>query len=146
MTVPFGLIGAHTSVAELSVVMVLRGAGMGASFMPAMTAAFAALDRSQISHATPQLNVINRVGGSIGTTVLAVVLAGAERHAHTAEGAAHAYGIAFWWSAAMAVAALVPCVVLMRAESRARQAALAAASDEPRRVAVDSGAVAEALG
>ena len=57
--------------------MVLRGAGMGASFMPAMTAAFAALDRSQVSHATPQLNVLNRVGGSIGTTILAVVLADA---------------------------------------------------------------------
>ena len=89
MTIPFALIGAHTSVAYLCVAMVLRGAGMGASFMPAMTAAFAALDRSEVTHATPQLNVLNRVGGSIGTTILAVVLARSLRHAHTVTAAAH---------------------------------------------------------
>ncbi|MGH2855345.1 MAG: MDR family MFS transporter, partial [Solirubrobacteraceae bacterium] len=145
MTVPFGLIGAHTSVAELCGFMVLRGAGMGASFMPAMTAAFAALDRSQVSHATPQLNVLNRVGGSIGTTMLAVVLADGLRHAHTRNAAARAYGTAFWWSVAIAVVALVPCVVLMRAESNARNAAKAGGVEGPDRVAIDSGAVAEAL-
>jgi EmrB/QacA subfamily drug resistance transporter len=145
MTIPFGLIGAHTSIAELCVAMVLRGAGMGASFMPAMTAAFAALDRSEVSHATPQLNVLNRIGGSIGTTILAVVLADALRGAHSANAAAHAYGTAFWWSVAMAGAALVPCVVLMRAESNARRAARARGAANPDRAAVDSGAVAEAL-
>ena len=87
-TIPFGLIGAHTSVAFLCVAMFLRGAGMGSSFMPAMTAAFAALDRSEVSHATPQLNVLNRVGGSIGTTILAVVLANALVGAHTPSAAA----------------------------------------------------------
>jgi EmrB/QacA subfamily drug resistance transporter len=145
MTVPFGLIGAHTSVVELCLVMVARGAGMGASFMPAMTAAFAALDRSEVSHATPQLNVLNRIGGSIGTTILAVVLADGLRNAHTKAAAAHAYGTAFWWSVALALAALIPCVVLMRAESNARKAASTSGVDDPDRVAVESGAVAEAL-
>jgi EmrB/QacA subfamily drug resistance transporter len=144
-TVPFALIGAHTSIVELSLVMVVRGAAMGASFMPAMTAAFAALDRSQVSHATPQLNVLNRVGGSIGTTILAVVLADAEHHAHSKAAAAHAYGTAFWWSVAMALVAVIPCVVLMRAESNARRTAAAAGIEDPDRVAIDSGAVAEAL-
>lgn len=145
MTVPFALIGAHTSVAFLAGAMVLRGAGMGASFMPAMTAAFAALERSQVSHATPQLNVLNRVGGSIGTTVLAVVLADALRHAHSPAAAAHAYGIAFWWSVGIAALAIIPCVVLMRAESRVRKAASAAGEQDPDRAALESGAVAEAL-
>jgi EmrB/QacA subfamily drug resistance transporter len=145
MTIPFALIGAHTSVAFLCVVMVLRGAGMGASFMPAMTAAFAALERSQVSHATPQLNVLNRVGGSIGTTILAVVLADSLRHAHSPAAAAHSYGTAFWWSVGMAAAAIIPCVVLMRAESNVRKAAKAAGAEDPDRIALDSGAVAEAL-
>ncbi len=145
MTIPFGLIGAHTSVAFLCVAMVLRGAGMGASFMPAMTAAFAALDRSQVSHATPQLNVLNRVGGSIGTTVLAVVLANALRGAHTPAAAANAFGTAFWCSAGIAALAIIPCVVLMRAESNARKAAKVAGAEDPDRVALESGAVAEAL-
>jgi EmrB/QacA subfamily drug resistance transporter len=145
MTVPLAMIGAHTSVAFLCVVMVLRGAGMGASFMPAMTAAFAALDRSQVSHATPQLNVLNRVGGSIGTTILAVVLANALRGAHTQAAAANAFGTAFWWSAGIAALGIIPCVVLMRAESNARKAAKVAGAEDPDRVALESGAVAEAL-
>jgi EmrB/QacA subfamily drug resistance transporter len=144
-TIPFGLIGAHTSIVELSLLMVVRGAGMGASFMPAMTAAFAALERSEVSHATPQLNVLNRIGGSIGTTILAVVLANGERHAHTVGAAAHAYGVAFWWSVGLAALAIVPCVVLMRAESNSRKAAKLAGRADPDRVALESGAVAEAV-
>ena len=73
-TIPFGLIGAHTSIVWLSIVMVIRGVGIGFAFMPAMAAAFAALDRSELSDATPQLNVLQRTGGSIGIAVLAVVL------------------------------------------------------------------------
>jgi hypothetical protein len=113
--------------------------------MPAMTAAFAALDRSEVSHATPQLNVLNRVGGSIGTTILAVVLATGLRHAHSPAAGAHAYGTAFWWSVGLALLALVPCIVLIRAESTARKAAAAAGLDDPDRVALESGAPAEAI-
>ena len=54
--------------------LLLRGVGIGFSFMPAMTAAFASLRPEQLSDATPQLNVLQRVGGAIGTAVLAVVL------------------------------------------------------------------------
>ena len=54
--------------------MFVRGMGIGFAFMPAMAAAFASLERSELSDATPQLNVLQRVGGSIGTAVLAVVL------------------------------------------------------------------------
>jgi EmrB/QacA subfamily drug resistance transporter len=144
-TIPFGLIGAHTSVLFLAAMMLLRGAAMGASFMPAMTAAYATMERSQITHATPQLNVLNRVGGSIGTTVLAVVLADAERGTHTAAQAANAFGTAFWWSAGIAALAIIPCVVLMRAESNARKAAALAGAPDPDEVLIDSGAVAEAL-
>lgn len=145
MTVPFALIGAHTAVLELCFAMLLRGMAMGASFMPAMTAAFSALERSEISHATPQLNVLNRIGGSIGTTVLAVVLANAERHAHNPTQAAQAFGTAFWWSVGLAALAIIPCVVLMRAESNSRKAAKLAGLGDPDLVAVDSGAIAEVL-
>jgi EmrB/QacA subfamily drug resistance transporter len=145
MTIPFALIGAHTSVVELCVTMVLRGGAMGLSFMPAMTAAFAALDRSEVSHATPQLNVLNRIGGSLGTTILAVVLANGERHAHTPAAAASAFGTAFWWSVGLAALAIIPCVVLMRAESNARRDAKIAGLMDPDTVAVDTGAIAEVL-
>ncbi len=45
----------------------------------------------------------------------------------------------------MATFAIIPCVVLMRAESNARRAARAAGAEDPDRAAVESGAVAEAL-
>jgi EmrB/QacA subfamily drug resistance transporter len=121
-TVPFALIGAHTSIAWLSVAMLVRGAGIGFAFIPAMSAAFAALDRSELPDATPQLNVLQRVGGSIGTAVLAVVLQRALIGAHTLTAAAHAYGTAFWWSTVITALAIGPCIVLLRAERRARAA------------------------
>jgi EmrB/QacA subfamily drug resistance transporter len=145
MTIPFALIGAHTSVPFLAVVMVFRGMGMGASFMPAMTAAFSAMEPGDVSHATPQLNVLNRVGGSIGTTVLAVVLADAERGAHTPAAVAGAFGTAFWWSVGLAALAIIPCVFLMRAESRSRRAAKLAGLEGPDTSLIDSGAVAEVM-
>jgi EmrB/QacA subfamily drug resistance transporter len=126
-TIPFGLIGAHTSVAYLSVAMFLRGVGIGFAFMPAMAAAFASLDRSELSDATPQLNVLQRVGGSIGTAVLAVVLQRALTGAITLSDKAAAYGTAFWVSGAMTALAIIPCIVLLRAERAARAAKGAAA-------------------
>jgi EmrB/QacA subfamily drug resistance transporter len=131
-TIPFGLIGAHTSVAWLSVAMLVRGMGIGFAFMPAMAAAFASLERSELPQATPQLNVLQRVGGSIGTAVLAVVLQRALVGVHTVQGAASAYGTAFWASAVLTALAIIPCVVLVRAEraARARKGAEAAASAE----------------
>jgi EmrB/QacA subfamily drug resistance transporter len=121
-TIPFGLIGAHTSILWLSVAMLVRGVGIGFAFMPAMAAAFAALDRSELSDATPQLNVLQRVGGSIGTAVLAVVLQRALVGAHSVSDAAAAYGTAFWVAAGLTALAIVPCVILTRAERAARRA------------------------
>jgi MFS family permease len=120
-TIPFGLIGAHTSVVWLSVAMFVRGVGIGFGFLPAMTAAFASLERSELPSATPQLNVLQRVGGSIGTAVLAVVLQRALTGVHTLSGAASAYGTAFWVSAGMTAVAIIPCIILLRAERDARR-------------------------
>ena len=128
-TIPFGLIGAHTSIAWLSVAMFVRGMGIGFAFMPAMAAAFSSLQRSELSDATPQLNVLQRVGGSLGVAVLAVVLQRALVGAHTLNAAAHGYGIAFWASAGLTAAAIIPCVVLMRAERAARAQRAVAAPD-----------------
>jgi EmrB/QacA subfamily drug resistance transporter len=126
-TIPFGLIGAHTSILWLSIVMLIRGVGIGFAFMPAMSAAFAALDRSELSDATPQLNVLQRTGGSIGIAVLAVVLQRGLNSAHSLSAAASAYGTAFWAAAGLSALAIIPCVILMRAEHTARRERDAAA-------------------
>jgi EmrB/QacA subfamily drug resistance transporter len=131
-TIPFGLIGAHTSIVSLSVWMFVRGIGIGFAFMPAMAAAFAALKPHELSDATPQMNVLQRLGGSIGTAVLAVVLQRAlisAPHPLTDAGIAGAYSTALWWSLGITALAIVPSIVLLRAERQARASARASFSE-----------------
>ncbi|MFL5823572.1 MAG: DHA2 family efflux MFS transporter permease subunit [Solirubrobacteraceae bacterium] len=119
-TIPFGFIGAHSSIAGLSIAMLIRGMGIGMAFMPAMTAAFAALEKSELPDATPQLNVVQRVGGSLGTALLAVVLQRALVGSSSLGDVASAYGTAFWFSAGLTALAIIPCILLLRAERAAR--------------------------
>jgi EmrB/QacA subfamily drug resistance transporter len=116
-TVPLAFVGTGTSILWLSLVLVVRGIGIGFSFMPAMTAAFASLRPNQLSDATPQLNVLQRIGGAIGTAVLAVVLQRASGHAPSAAKLAGAFDTAYWWSLGIALLSLIPCLVLLRAEN-----------------------------
>jgi MFS family permease len=132
--IPLGLIGAHTSILWLSLDTTVRGVGIGFAFMPSFVAAFAALERHELPDAAPQLNVLMRVGGSIGVAALAVVLERAivaAGHSPTVAGIAGAYGTAFWWSFGLSVAAIGPCVWLTLAERKARRARRDATSDDP---------------
>jgi EmrB/QacA subfamily drug resistance transporter len=122
-TIPLGLVGGHTSYVWLSAVLAVRGVGIGFAFMPAFVAAFVALARTELPDAAPQLNVMMRVGGSIGVAVLAVVLARAQiSEPHTVAGGAAAFGRAFWWSLGLTAVALIPGLALWQAERRARTA------------------------
>jgi len=134
-TIPFVLIGAGASILTISLVLAVRGVGIGLSFMPAMTAAFTALRPEELSDATPQLNMLQRVGGAIGVAVLAVVLQRAGAHASTPAQLADAFNTVYWWALGIAMLSLIPCLVLVRAENpRAkltREAAGAEAAAEP---------------
>jgi hypothetical protein len=102
--------------------------------MPAMAAAFASLKPHELSDATPQMNVLQRVGGSIGTAVLAVVLQRgliSAPHPLTPDGMAGAYSSAFWWSLGITALAIVPSIVLWRAERDARDRRPAPFADAP---------------
>lgn len=129
-TIPLAFIGTHTSILYISLVLLVRGVGIGFSFMPAMTAAFASLRPHQLSDATPQLNVLQRIGGAIGTAVLAVVLQRAGGSSPSPGHLAHAFDQAYWWSLGIAVLSLIPCVVLMRAENPRARLTRAAADAE----------------
>ncbi len=132
--IPLGLIGADTSILWLSLVTAVRGVGIGFAFMPSFVAAFAALERRQLPDAAPQLNMLMRVGASIGVAVLAVVLEraiiGAGR-APSDAALAGAYGTAFWWSLALSAAAIGPCLWLTSSERKAKRARRAAAASGP---------------
>jgi EmrB/QacA subfamily drug resistance transporter len=67
-------VSSTTSYWVLCGTLFVNGLGMGATMMPAMTSAMRTLARDEVPRATSGLNVVQRVGGSIGTALLAVVL------------------------------------------------------------------------
>ena len=133
-TIPFAVVDPGTPYAWLASVLFVRGVGIGATMMPAMAAAYATMERVDVPKGTTVLNVVQRVGGSIGTAILAVVLQheiaakvpGARGGLLSGGGAhgppsparaselAQAFGTTFWWSVAMALLAVVPTLVLAR--------------------------------
>lgn len=115
-TVPFA---AHDAPGWLLAAgLFLRGAGMGATLMPAMAAGYAALAPEQVARAASALEVAQRVGAMFGVALLAVILQrqlgaslseleGADA-ATLAEPAAHT----FVWALALTAATLVPALGL----------------------------------
>jgi EmrB/QacA subfamily drug resistance transporter len=122
-TLPFVLIDATTSYWLLGGAMFVRGLGIGLAMMPAFTAAYATLRPHQVNDAAPQLNVLQRVGGSIGTAIFTVVL----QHGIVTNAPA-AFAHAYVWVVAVSAIALVPTVLLAlieRAPGRAPAEAVA---------------------
>jgi EmrB/QacA subfamily drug resistance transporter len=145
-TIPFVAVGTSTSYALLAAFLVIRGIGLGGAMMPAMAAAYATLRPSEVPRATSALNAIQRVGGSIGTALLAVVL----QHEITAQlaGGAAGGGIAsvsgaaaasagnvatafantFWWALGLSLLAVAPAATLAIVQETARRREATAAA------------------
>jgi len=121
-TVPFILISATTPFTVIGAAMLVRGIGIGLSIMPAMTAAFSVLSREQVNDASPQLTVLQRVGGSLGTAIIAVVLQGQIQHAaHTRAALASGFASTYWWVMAVTLLSLLPTLMLARIERHKRR-------------------------
>ena len=118
-TIPFAFVGAHTSYWLLGGILVLRGLGLGSTMMPSMAAAYATLDGPQVPRATSSLNVIQRVGGSLGTAILAVLL---QHYLHARQGV-HAFAHTFVWALVMTAVAFIPALLLARATKPSREPA-----------------------
>jgi EmrB/QacA subfamily drug resistance transporter len=134
-TIPFVLVTATTPYSLLAIAMIVRGVGMGLAMMPSMTAAFSVLTKEQVNDASPQLTVLQRVGGSLGTAIIAVVLQNNLSHVvagpHAAAGAATGFGHTYWWVMGATLIALVPTALLARIERHAAESkALDAAAVE----------------
>ena len=54
--------------------LLVRGAGLGLSIMPASTAAYASVAAGELGHATALVNIVMRVGGAVGGAVCVIVL------------------------------------------------------------------------
>jgi len=120
-------VGPGTSYLYLSAALLVVGAGVGATVVPSMAAAFQALSRAETPRATSAINVIQRLGGTIGTALFAIVLArqagtgtgtgagaGAGAGVHGAGALAGAFGTTFWVAAGLIALAVVPALLLPR--------------------------------
>ena len=146
-TVAYTQLGAHTSFAFLAVSLFVRGIGFGFVMMPAISAAYQSLAGPQVPRASTAINIVQRIGGSIGTALVAVVLehqisvqvhglSGGLSEASTAppsvvanvsQPLATAFANTFWWVLAMTVLALIPGLLLARMPS-SRASGIAPAS------------------
>ena len=120
-TLPLAFVTPVTPLWEIEASLFARGLGIGLAMMPAMSAAYAVLRPEEIADATPQLTVVQRVGGSIGTAVLAVVLGTALTGAAGPASTSAAFASAYWWAFGLSVVAVIPAVILLQAERRSRK-------------------------
>lgn len=97
-TLPFAL--GDASFWVLGGALVLRGIGLSATNMAVLVGAFAELRHREIPHASSLTRILQQVGGSLGTAVLAVVLQQA------------GFGAAFTWALVFAALTVVPALLL----------------------------------
>jgi EmrB/QacA subfamily drug resistance transporter len=104
-TVPFAFAGPHTNAWLLALWLVIRGFGLGAVTISVMAVAFLGLKKEQIPHASVVTRMIQQIGGSFGTAVLAVILSTAitAHHGDLATG----FHTAFWWATGFSVLAVL---------------------------------------
>ncbi|MFJ7243283.1 DHA2 family efflux MFS transporter permease subunit [Kitasatospora sp. NPDC098652] len=110
-TLAFTQLGRGSGPADWLVVgsLVLRGVGMGIIVIPGMAAVYGSVDRTQVPAAAGAVNVLNRLGGALGTAVLTLVL----QHAQAArpDRPAAAFGTTFWWVLALSALSIAPALL-----------------------------------
>jgi len=135
----------------LAAALFLIGAGLGATITPSMAAAYQDLEHTEVPGATSAINVVQRIAGSLGTALLAVVLqraihanirgfhGGISQAAalvqrdpeHVGPTIADAFGTTFWVAFALTAAALVPALLLPSVRPRRERPDNASAAKEP---------------
>jgi EmrB/QacA subfamily drug resistance transporter len=131
-TLGFTQVAGDTAYVELALALFVIGLGIGASMMPAISAAYQTLRGEQVPGAAPALNVLQRVGGSIGSALMAVVLArftaselgqGGSVVGRRGEGElppaiadklGHAFGHTYWVAFGLIAFAILPSLLLPR--------------------------------
>ncbi len=109
-TAPFVLLDSHPDSVQLVVALVLRGLGLGASLMPTTAAAYQFVAKQTVPRAATLMAISQRIGGSLATAVLAVVL---HRWLDaTGNNMAFSFGQTFLWALAIGLLALVPALML----------------------------------
>ncbi|MBF6171539.1 MDR family MFS transporter [Nocardia blacklockiae] len=110
-----------TSYALLAAVLLVRGLGFGATMMPAMAAGYRNLPAAAAGHASSVLQILSRIGGTLGAAAVTVILTHQLTTApgRTPADLAHAYASTFWWATAITAAGVLFGLLLPNTPARA---------------------------
>jgi EmrB/QacA subfamily drug resistance transporter len=132
-TAAYTQIGAQTAYWYLAGALFLIGAGLGATITPSMAVAYQHLAHQEVPRATSAINLVQRLAGSLGTALLAVVLQAAissrlpglqggigqaavlaaRQPAPAATRLTDAFTSTFWVAFALTAVALLPALLLL---------------------------------
>jgi MFS family permease len=113
-TLPFARAGPDTSIWLLSAALFIRGAGLASVTIAVMAGAFQQVPPTELPDASATTRIVQQIGGSLGTAVLAVILAHQlfTHHAATTLARSQAYDTAFRWAIAFSLIPLIPVILL----------------------------------
>ncbi|MEU6992055.1 MDR family MFS transporter [Streptomyces sp. NPDC046465] len=94
-TVPFTQLGHEPPDAVTIAALAVRGVGMAMIGAPVMNIVYSRIEPEHLPRASGALNLLNTVGGSVGTAALAVVLQ--NRLSERGTDIPSAFGDTFWW-------------------------------------------------
>lgn len=115
----FTQVGADTPYPVLCGALFVMGLGMGGTMMPIMTSALKSLSNSEVARGSTLVNIVQQIGGSIGTAVLSVVLTNqitsrVPGSPDPLEAMAQAFGTTFAVAFVLVLLALIPVAFLPR--------------------------------
>ncbi|WP_406289989.1 MDR family MFS transporter [Streptomyces sp. NBC_00209] len=115
-TAPFTLLGHGVPDAVIVSALVVRGFGMSMVGAPVMNIVYSRIEPEQLPRAAGALNLLNTVGGSVGTAAVAVILE--NRLAATGADIPAAFGDTFWWVLGFCLFAAAAATRLPRTQPR----------------------------
>jgi len=107
-TIPFAIATTDTSYLLLGAALIVRGAALSAVNIAITTGAFTGLTRAQVPAGSAIVRLLQQLGGSTGTALLATVVAAATTSADSLTG----FHTAFAWSIGLTLLALIPCLLI----------------------------------
>jgi EmrB/QacA subfamily drug resistance transporter len=116
-TLAFAWAGPAASEWLLGASLLVRGAGLAPVTIAVGAGTYRDIPIPSVQDASMTARIIQQLGGSLGSAVLAVILAGALASHHAAP--ALAFDSAFRWAIAFTAAALIPAVLLPAAKAPA---------------------------
>jgi EmrB/QacA subfamily drug resistance transporter len=74
-SIPFIFITDHTSMIWISIILFIRGASVGGTSLPLMSEAYTGLNSKQLPEAGVGINIIENLGSSFGSAIIATAVA-----------------------------------------------------------------------